>query len=431
MWSPLPKIRKYLILLVIYLIIAGPVICFILNKKDKREYLWGLIPCAAVFFSVLIYCASTTTRYTDPFIRYDGELQLTDEGAIQHTKIALVSPDKGQALFSVSGNGRVAYCTNAYWYDTNEEMMTKQDQLLNMDYDIALAYSDEKTDVLVDSQRTFQEKYFTASTIADVNGTLEADLTFYNGGFSGTVSNTTDMDLNNVFVIYQRMVILLGKLEAGQTITLDGKKVDTFLDYYVKIQFDTDAYSNANASAAYRLMNQMIQNIDNINKGRTVIGGFSENNAIGIESSQIADIRGLTIVYKDVSVTESGDGWQTQSGIRGTGHTEADKSCYDDAYYFLYGSEIEMDYQLTMTETPTYLEWLNVDPSIAISFYNNETGNYDAVLDSENTSIEGEKLWQYVNAQQMLRVKLLITYYDSSDNLFVPAFTVTGGERHD
>ena len=56
--------------------------------------MWLVIPCTAILFSVIIYMAGNSTRYTEPFIRYYSSVDLTDEATVENTKILLTSPDK-------------------------------------------------------------------------------------------------------------------------------------------------------------------------------------------------------------------------------------------------------------------------------------------------------------------------------------------------
>lgn len=428
--SPIPDVSPYLIVLIIYIIAIGPVGYLFLKKKDRREFLWALIPCIAVIFSVIIYQLSSSTRYTGDFIRYNSQVWLTDEGNVENTSFVLVSPDKGKVIFSADEDSHLSYLKkDSYWYDESEAIEDRQEALLEEDYDVALAASEGKTDVLIHNRVVFNEEYLTSSRVLDAEGTIDCDLECYHGAFSGTITNTTSWNLKNCFVTYKGVVIMIGDLPAGESIRLDQKKVDYIWNNLgMQIAFDTSDYSEMNETAVYQTMNNMFQNAGYAGREQAVIGGFTDEYDIGIEGGQLTFIDGLALITKNIQITDSGDGWKTQMIVYGEGSTLEDRESYDSACYYVYDSEICLDYQLDRDYAVDYLEWLNSDPAMQMAFYNHETGEYDQVFDG-TVIMEGDALAPYLNARNLLKVQITIDNMDTEH--FVPAFSTSGGERRD
>ena len=58
----IPRVGKYVIILMIYIIVIGPTIYLVLKKKDKFGLIWIVIPVTAVVFTFIIYLAGSNTR---------------------------------------------------------------------------------------------------------------------------------------------------------------------------------------------------------------------------------------------------------------------------------------------------------------------------------------------------------------------------------
>ena len=91
----LPSLRKYAVVLFIYVVMVSWILYFVLRKKDKLEWTWGLVPALALIFALIIYGMGVATRITAPFITYariiewTGEGEQTGKGA---TRMAITSP---------------------------------------------------------------------------------------------------------------------------------------------------------------------------------------------------------------------------------------------------------------------------------------------------------------------------------------------------
>lgn len=110
--------------------------------------MWLVIPCTAILFSVIIYMAGNSTRYTEPFIRYYSSVDLTDEATVENTKILLTSPDKEKSVMSIEGDCRMVLLSDEYYLPLQtgmkerfERMKTK---LGEAEYNTAMSVSDTR-----------------------------------------------------------------------------------------------------------------------------------------------------------------------------------------------------------------------------------------------------------------------------------------------
>ncbi|MBR6396100.1 MAG: hypothetical protein IKS09_03945, partial [Lachnospiraceae bacterium] len=65
-----PNVALYMIVLLVYVLLIGPVLYLILKKADKRQYTWAIVPGEALVFALIIYLLGGTTRATEPKMTY-------------------------------------------------------------------------------------------------------------------------------------------------------------------------------------------------------------------------------------------------------------------------------------------------------------------------------------------------------------------------
>lgn len=442
MWSKTPKIGGYLIVLFIYILLMGPAAYVFLSRgKDRREYMWGVIPCLAIVFSLIIYQLGSAVRYSDTFVRYGSIVRLTDEGTVEDTRMMVISPDTEHTMVTLEGKCSLIPLFEDYYWGSNGSYYgdgnLKDDRsrarLMTEEYDLAITSSEEKTDILINSGAVFDNSYFSVSRILENDGELKADLQFYRGCFNGTIRNTTPWNLKNVWIAYHGIGMVLGELPAGQSVALNQAEADIVLIPYAdSFDLDPTVYGpDANQTAARWIMSNLIDNSGMLRDSScAVMAGFTEDYDIGIEDSgEIESVNGMALIVQNIAVQSSGRNWSSQALVHGTGVSEDDEMNYDTYSYMIYSSDvININYQLDGVGCPDYIKWLNHDPNVHIAFYNYGTGNYDSVFE-DSYVLSGDELTPYLDEQYHIMAQVQAD--DMGYNSYIPGFTVTGGEADD
>ncbi len=434
-WTQIPNAVKYVVILIVYILIIGVVVFWILRKKDRRESAWLIIPILAALCFFVVFTVETDTRYSDAFLRYSSVLWLTDEGDVEQTGILITSPDDSLVMLSLSSDSKVmlAYSTNYYAVDIVED----GESLLSADYDLVVASSDENIDILLYANSLFEEYYLETTRVLNTGGVLETDIAYYNGAFWGTITNATDWNLKNVFVFYEGVYIVVGNLYAGESLDLNGVSVDGVLLGYNLPDFDTSVYEGVVNKKA--IENYMVNLLDtqNIDFEQCYIGGFTTDYAIGLEDvSQIDSVNGLTLVMAKIEINDSGDEWQSISVLDVAFVSDEDTNKADLCYnYAIYNAEtFEVYYRTDMDSCVTWLEWLNVTDGelLYVEFYNYCLDCYEEVF-SESAYMTGDGLDNYVDECGRIRARIHIVNWSENDfkTQYVPLLTATGGKKND
>ncbi len=434
--SQLPSLPVYMIILLVYILCLGPVVYMLLKKKDKREYMWLFIPCTAIVFSFIVYWTGSTTRYKEPFIRFYSTVDLTDEAAVENTKILLTSPDKGSAVMSIEGNCSIEQSSDEYYLETQTDKKNKfermKKKLSEAEYNVAMSVSDTRTDVLVKSRNAFDEEYFLNERILKTEGTLSADTSYYQGALSGTVTNTTKWDLHNAFIVHKGLFFLIGDLDAGETKSLDQIQ-NAQLMKSRSVRLDTWQMNNqGNTAAVSSVMSSMLDNLTStMSMEDDIVGGFTMDYDIGIQNNgQLDSVYGLALIKTKTEVADSGKGWMSKAIIDPEEPTEEEELYnFDQDSYIIYGSNIvNASYIVGDVPGTLYMKWLNKDNLVNVAFYNLSTGVYDTVL-KDSDVMTADQLKDYISKNHVIKVRVQVD--DVNSDHYMPVFTVSGGEKND
>src|SRR5690606_38733844 len=88
-------------IILLYIILAVPVLYIVLSKKDKREYAWLAIPPFAVLASIGIFAAGAKDRIGNPQIQQTGFFEVDGDGGLNgYYMNALLSNRSGDYQFT-------------------------------------------------------------------------------------------------------------------------------------------------------------------------------------------------------------------------------------------------------------------------------------------------------------------------------------------
>ena len=205
----LPSIENLFILLVAYIALIGPINYLILRRLDKREWAWVTIPALVVVFAVGSYGLGATLKGSDVIVN-----QITVVRAAQGTGrgigqayIGIYSPSRRTFDVRIPGGALLSNPTSQAQFGQTETPL-----------DVLFGASTSRL-------RNFEVGFgvlrgFRAEAPADAPA-VDASLRLTNGKLQGTVTNRSEMKLENVAILFSGGAAVLPTLEAGQTKEID------------------------------------------------------------------------------------------------------------------------------------------------------------------------------------------------------------------
>lgn len=212
----LPSIGIISLAFLLYIVLIGPVLYFILRKLDRRGLAWAIIPSGAILLAMLIYAYGAGVRGNEVMIHQVNVLKLHTDGAAElRGATGVFVPDGGTYRLQLPP-------AIAGWPVENDYVTSSSASWKKYNTRI----TPEGTDI------TFKNVEFWSMRKAYVEGQVEvgpivADLTVKGERLVGTVKNESQFDLTDVHLLTGGKKESLGTLKAGETEQIDMKQGNT------------------------------------------------------------------------------------------------------------------------------------------------------------------------------------------------------------
>lgn len=288
MGRKLPRISVYVLLVLIYLVLAGPVVYYMLKKRDKAGLTGTAVTGLAILFSVLIYLMGTSTRFQEPVIRcatiwtVDGKM-ITEESYIE-TKAPNSSPYQLKirpeyAVQPISADSH-------YYYETIDK-----DTIWN-DYKIELYSGEAATTITMRQSAPFESEYFKLERELENKSLLGlgADIQYFNEELSGEIYNETQKNFEDVILILRNGIYKLGDIRSGKAVNIEnaeklyfypdtcGQVAEEIVDLSeVTYQVYSENREYAKLSQKARLLEYYLQQVNTGDGNRAILLAFMDS----------------------------------------------------------------------------------------------------------------------------------------------------------
>lgn len=395
----IPKVGKYIAVLLVYVLVIGPPLYFVLKKLDKRNLIWVIVPVFSVLFGSFIYGIGGETRQDEPYI---GFLTINTQGngiLNQETVFGVTAPYNDNYDLNFSSNKNVVPEVEVNEYYSSSTVL--QDSR----YNIAVKYGGSTTQIRVRDYPAFETAYFNMTSSEPAAGEVESSLSFDEWKMTGGVTNRLGYDLKQAVLYAYGVIYPLGDLEQGQSVTLDEK--ESMLVMNSSGIYNNDLLTKISGGSPYgHPKEQMTENIrwyyayeymlskmvSRADQGCYLIG-FSGNAESEFLEETGLDTNGASMTVAEVPVELTGE--------LGTLIPRVDiymqnvDGAYDAGGRYVYADSLSMDLQFGSDERITrlvYCEELNCEFkqtlysdvfSGEILAYNYATGEYDILFESK------------------------------------------------
>lgn len=234
----MPSIGKYSIVFFVYLVIAAPILHFLLKRYELSKYIWGIIPVLAVIFTFIIYLGSSSTRVKEPYYGY-FDLEYLESNIKKSTgavNFFVSIPNNQGHKFTLENSSSLLIDSNSnlksYYFNTlYQESSAKVSLPAEFEnYTSKIIYSGKETEVEVRNVPAFSRNYFTSYYNVDYsfipNGSVEIDA----DSITGTITNEFDFVLEDVGIYSNYIYVELGDIEVGKTIEFSEQNITNMIN---------------------------------------------------------------------------------------------------------------------------------------------------------------------------------------------------------
>lgn len=475
----IPRVGKYVIILMIYIIVIGPTIYLVLKKKDKFGLIWIVIPVTAVVFTFVIYLAGSNTRVEKPFVGYLEMRTFKEDNTVEdELYFSLTAPYNDKYTLKLSPRYKIT------------ELISRRNEFSSYGlrrlkanpkkYQASINYASNNTMIEINNNPAFNPVYFQYRDEYIGKNPIEADIHYTGDKIEGSITNTSSNTLFNTMYIGDAIVFNIGSIGAGQTVDVSDLDImfipDTFDVYYGEV-IDSIISGNPGFIENKSVNDEQWQfNHDTVDKNRkrdilyyllgshfayssdeSCIIGFADDanpNSLITEISKELDVYGTKTILSKVDVDYSqGDKVFVPSISSLVRKEEIDNfglkgSKYDFKHHppTIIEEETIIEYYFPQDEEVLSIEYYSLsNQATKTDFYdlfsgkvyalNRKTGEFDHVLskkDSKNedtTLIATDKLANYLTQDNKLTLKYETSLSQINNEIILPNISYwKGGE---
>jgi len=428
----LPDMSLYIIVILIYILLAGPILYLFLQKQASgtgRGFIYrrSVLVISAVFTSV-IYFLGSRTRFHGTFYSYATILDSGEDSVSETTYLNIRNPyntayqvdiKPSYALLPVTESGTAA----------------KSPQTLTGNETANISVSQEKagTKISVRNVGAFNSEFFQLKKNSDnLDGSgFAGDISLFENEFSGTVTNNYPYPVSDAAIVFFGKIIPLGHMDPGESRDISNGKVlniplnSSFATASRITGLDSETASGKNGDSSYMATlertNLLSFYFDRNMSGYTADAKMiafpdSAENSSAVENSDL-ESSGVTLLTSTLSVNSRQDDKIYRSALLKTPNVLSGDyiSATNSAYT---GEPVVLEYSLGNDISVDHLNFETVDPEFfspdartrvngfrgTVSIYNYSTGNYDD-FDISKVRFSAKELSDYISPGNTISIR--------------------------
>lgn len=285
------SVTNLVIIVLIYILIIGPVLYFILKRIDKREHAWWIIPALSIALSVVLFVIGAKDRLLQSQIQQTAYYQVNADESLSGYYIQSILTNRGGdfTFQLVEGTTALPYRN----YNANSNTLHKK------------AFVKENEDGSFIQLKNLNywsvESFIGESQISNI-GKLDIQLSTENNMLIGKITNHFPFELKDLAVWTGASELALGNIKAGETIDVSLKISDglllppSMINYgYSYPQTKEEIYPKRLEKAKFGASGIVEEN------GHPVIIGWTDQALVGVELEGNATVSPVSYIAQPFS----------------------------------------------------------------------------------------------------------------------------------
>lgn len=421
-------------LIIVYIIIIGPVLYFILKRRDKREKMWLYIPIISILCSIAFFGFGAKDRILKPQIQQMALYEVQNDGTLIGTYTnALLTNKGGDFVFETDANTS-AIASSPY------NPITNSGELHNSSYIKKTATGNEVT--LNDLKYWSVQSIIGKTTITD-GGKLDIQLEVKQGKLTGTVKNSLPIDLKDVSVLTGTKKINLGDLDAGDTTNVsEDISVQTLppaINGYGGNYYNPTLIQDLHEAKLDTVRSTAIDSANHLKQ--PIITAWSESSLVPVKFKGNADMSTISYFVQPFSPTIHFDGevkllkdnFNVEiESIDPNDHAYVDE--FDSNKFYMGAGEQKLLYRLSSSMNLSDFTWNELEiifdsNLMTLEILNQKTSQYEAIGNSPH--ILSSNIKDYILEDEAIVLKAKRVGVDDGQSIKLPTFILKGVKNND
>ncbi|MFJ7647929.1 hypothetical protein ACIQ1H_10280 [Lysinibacillus sp. NPDC097279] len=425
------SVSYMLIVIILYILVIGPLLYFVLKKMDKREHAWWVIPAISVVLSIALFIFGAKDRIVQPQVQQSAFFKVNEDSSVNGYYVeSILTNRSGDFVVNADNN------TSALAFRNNYNLTGTAGSLHESSY--IKEHANGSTLTLRDLSY-WSVQSFGGKTAAQNIGKMDVDITLKDEKLSGTVKNNFPFALKDVTVISGTKEVMLGDIEPNATLKVDQEmkttvlqKPSNFNNYnydYPKKKEEVDPLR------IDRMKSQALLLVED--EKQPVITAWAEQAIVGVELDTSVKMSPISYFVQpfDGKVEMSGPFTMKRNNFSYNLSPQSSNAYFDkideqlNTWYMqdgLYELSIEMpDNFMSFVQSLNELTISNKDVKrMQLSIWNNTTSAYEPLVDTKQ--VFTKDITQYFNDKGELLLEIKFGPDQTGEQTKLPEIELKG-----
>ena len=425
------SVSYMLIVIILYILIIGPILYFVLKKADKREHAWWIIPSISVVLSIVLFIVGAKDRIVQPQVQQSAFYKVNEDNSVN-----------GYYVESILTNRSGDFVVNADQNTTAVALRNYNNFTGTMGPLHESSYIKENASGSTLTLRDlsyWSVQSFGGKTSAQNIGKMDIDITLKNEKLTGTVKNNFPFALKDVTLISGVKEVKLGDIEANGTLQVNKElkttvlqKPSIFNNYNYSYPSKKD---EVNPMRIERMKTLALPLVEKDNQ--PILTAWTDQAVVGVELETSANMSPITMLVQPFKGKVELTGPFT---MKRNNFSYSVEPLSANGYYEKIEEELnkwylsEGLYEVTMTMPDQFMDAVeslneltisNKDVSrMQLSIWNNETNIYEPLVDTKQ--VFTDKVSTYFNQDGELRIEIKYGPDPSGEQTKLPDIELKG-----
>ncbi|MGE8002239.1 DUF7408 domain-containing protein [Lysinibacillus sp. NPDC093216] len=215
------SVSYMLIVIILYILIIGPILYFILKKIDKREHAWWIIPAISIVLSIALFIFGAKDRIGQPQIQQSAFYKINEDSSVNGYYVeSILTNRSGDFVVNADKN------TSAFALRNSINFAGVREDLHEISY---IKENANGSTLTLRDLSYWSVQSFAGKSVAQNIGKMDIDITLNNEKLTGTIKNNFPFALKDVTLISGIKEVKLGDIEANGTLKVDTELKATVL----------------------------------------------------------------------------------------------------------------------------------------------------------------------------------------------------------
>lgn len=399
------------ITIIVYILLAGPLLYFVLKRMDRREHAWWVIPVLSIGLSLCMFIFGAKDRLLQSQIQQSAFYKVEGENLVGSYVETILTNSGGDFTFTTDENTTAVASRNSTFYGSPSESVLHEKSYVK-------EHANGST-INLRNLNYWSVQSIVGETKINNAGNMDIQLTLRDGKVEGSITNHFPFKLNDVSIWSGTKEIELGDIEANGTIEVSEEVKNSVLL--------APSFSNYNYSQAQSKDDLMPIRLEKLkygvgammeNERLPIITAWTEEALVGIELEGNAKMSPVAYIGQSFEpvIELSGEFTLDKESLEvsldqstGSGYMELMNDATNEWYLD------KGDYEYSVWAPDELLDrtsWSGVSISnnssdrMSLAIWNGSTSQYEDI--NEKNASYTTKLDQYISSEGQLKILVRI-----------------------